>query len=57
MIASIKSKWLRRTAVVLTILALLLCMLPLWALEAIWRKVRREFGEDIDAAWRGEVRK
>jgi len=52
-LADIRNPLLRRALVVATVAAMLACMLPLWLAEAIWRRVREEFGEDLAAAWRG----
>lgn len=54
MIASLRPTLLRRAVVVLTVAAIVVCLGPLWLVEAVCRRVRREFGEDIAAAWRGQ---
>lgn len=54
MIAPIRPTPFRRALVVLTILALLAVMLPIWLYEAIARCVEEDFGEDIRKAWDGD---
>ena len=55
-ISHIRNPVLRRTVVVLTVAALVAALSAAWLIEAVWRRVREEFGEDIGAAWRGNPR-
>jgi hypothetical protein len=54
-IRNIRSTLLRRTVVVLTVAALVAALSALWLMQALARKVRENFGEDIGAAWRGRA--
>jgi hypothetical protein len=52
-LCQIRPTLLRRTLVVLTVAAIVVCLSPLWLIEAIAARVRENFGEDIGRAWGG----
>jgi hypothetical protein len=55
-IANIGSTVIRRMLVVLTVIALLAIIPPLWLIATIWELIEKEFGEDISSAWRGAAK-
>lgn len=52
-LSEIRPTVLRRAVVILTVAALVLVLSGLWLVEAIAKRVREDFGEDLKAAWRG----
>ena len=53
-ISRIRPTLLRRIVVVATVVCLVVALCGVWLIEAIMERVRRDFGEDINQAWRGE---
>lgn len=54
MIPTIRNRYARRTVLVLTVAAIVVCLGPYCLGRAVLRWVEREFDVDLRAVWRGE---
>ena len=53
-ISQIRPTLLRRAVVVVTVAGIVVALSGVWLIEAIWKRVCEDFGEDIGAAWYGK---
>lgn len=54
MIPTIRNKWLRRVALIFTVLAIVVCIGPLHLINVILGWVEEEFDVDLSKSWRGD---